>query len=96
MESHAPGSLVYHAFQLNTAAVQLPIGLEDNHSGVVDVVSGKAFHFSGVKGENVEEIPVPESMKVYVQMELAVRRCRFFERLRLSQQASFFVLSIES
>lgn len=50
--------------QLETAAVQLPIGLEDSHSGVVDVVCGKAFQFSGVKGENVEEIAVPESMKV--------------------------------
>eukprot|EP00903_Cladosiphon_okamuranus_P017647 g16252.t1 len=49
--------------KLNTAAVQLPIGLEDSHSGVVDVVSGKAFQFSGMKGENVEEIPVPDSMK---------------------------------
>lgn len=51
-------------FQLNTAAVQLPIGLEDNHSGVVDVVCGRAFGFSGVKGENVEEIAMPEDMKV--------------------------------
>ena len=50
--------------QLNTAAVQLPIGLEDSHSGVVDVVCGRAFGFSGVKGENVEEIAMPEGMKV--------------------------------
>lgn len=42
----------------------MPIGLEDSHSGVVDVVCGRAFQFSGVKGENVEEIAVPESMKV--------------------------------
>ncbi|CAM9285599.1 unnamed protein product [Ectocarpus sp. 6 AP-2014] len=49
--------------KLNTAAVQLPIGLEDGHSGVVDLVCGRAFQFSGVKGENVEEIAVPESMK---------------------------------
>lgn len=55
---------VHRSSQLNTAAVQLPIGLEDSHSGVVDVISGRAFHFSGVKGENVEEIDVPEDMKV--------------------------------
>ena len=30
------------------------------------MISGRAFEFSGVKGENVEEIPVPESMKVCV------------------------------
>lgn len=52
------------AAQLNTAAVQLPIGLEDSHSGVVDVVCGRAFRFSGVKGEDVEEIAVPDTMKV--------------------------------
>ncbi|CAN0378363.1 unnamed protein product [Pylaiella littoralis] len=49
--------------KLNTAAVQLPIGLEDSHSGLVDVITGRAFQFSGIKGENVEEIAVPESMK---------------------------------
>lgn len=58
------GSRFFHASQLNTAAVQLPIGLEDSHSGVVDVVSGRAFQFSGMKGETVEEIALPESMKV--------------------------------
>lgn len=33
---------------------------------MVDVISGRAFEFSGIKGENVEEMPVPESMKVCV------------------------------
>lgn len=40
------------------------MGLEDNHTGVVDVICGKAFHFSGKKGEVVEEVAVPENMKV--------------------------------
>lgn len=44
--------------------MQLPIGLEDNHEGVVDVICHKAFHFSGKKGEIVEEVAVPETMKV--------------------------------
>lgn len=44
--------------------MQLPIGLEDSHSGVVDVICGKAYQFSGKKGEIVEEITVPEAMKV--------------------------------
>lgn len=52
------------SMQLNTAALQLPIGLEDNHSGVVDVVRGRAFEFSGSRGEIVEETVVPTSMKV--------------------------------
>ncbi|CAN0035926.1 unnamed protein product [Scytosiphon promiscuus] len=53
--------------KLNTAAVQLPIGLEDSHSGVVDVVCGRAFLFSGVKGEDVEEIAVPDRMEEEVK-----------------------------
>lgn len=57
-------STVFRRYQLNTAAVQLPIGLEDSHSGIVDVICGKAYQFSGKKGEIVEEIAVPEAMKV--------------------------------
>ncbi|CAM9913280.1 unnamed protein product, partial [Discosporangium mesarthrocarpum] len=49
--------------KLNTAAVQLPIGLEGNHTGVVDVIRGVAYTFGGVKGEIVEEIPVPHDMQ---------------------------------
>lgn len=63
--------LNYRAYQLNTAAVQLPIGLEGSHSGVVDVVCGRAFQFSGVKGENVEEIAVPDDMKVRARTSLS-------------------------
>lgn len=70
-----PGSHLYHSSQLNTAAVQLPIGLEDSHSGVVDVVTGRAFQFSGMKGEDVEEIAVPESMKVCAWKRHVVSRC---------------------
>lgn len=81
-ESHALGSYVYNASQLNTAAVQLPIGLEDSHSGVVDVVCGRAFQFSGTKGENVEEIAVPESMKVCTRKELVAPDCLFDRALK--------------
>ncbi|CAM9422944.1 unnamed protein product, partial [Choristocarpus tenellus] len=49
--------------KLNTAAVQLPIGLENSHKGVVDIVTGQAFTFSGAKGEVVEQIPVPDDMQ---------------------------------
>lgn len=63
--------------KLNTAAVQLPIGLEDNHEGVVDVICHKAFHFSGKKGEIVEEVAVPETMKV----ETAAARATLVEMM---------------
>lgn len=43
----------------NAVAMQIPVGLENNFSGVVDLVSMKAFFFDGENGENVriEEIP---------------------------------------
>ncbi len=43
-------------------AIQLPIGAEDNLLGVVDLVTKKAYQFSGSFGVNIEEIPVPEDM----------------------------------
>ncbi|SCY81359.1 elongation factor G [Desulfoluna spongiiphila] len=43
----------------NAVAMQLPIGLEDNLQGVVDLVAMKAYYFDGDNGEEirVEEIP---------------------------------------
>lgn len=44
-------------------AIQLPIGAESNLSGVIDLLSQKAYQFTGMNGVNIEEIPVPEDMK---------------------------------
>ncbi|MGZ3724137.1 MAG: GTP-binding protein, partial [Bdellovibrionales bacterium] len=35
----------------NAVFMQIPIGLEDKHEGVIDLVKMKAFHFSGEHGE---------------------------------------------
>ena len=46
--------------KLNAAAVQIPIGLEGEHEGVVDLIEMKAIRFEGEKGENLvvsDEIP---------------------------------------
>ena len=43
-------------------AIQLPIGAESNLSGVIDLLSQKAYQFSGMNGVNIEEIPVPADM----------------------------------
>ena len=44
---------------LNSVLVQIPIGLSDEHAGVVDLVEMKAYYFDGEKGEDLrtEEIP---------------------------------------
>ncbi|MFA7087722.1 MAG: elongation factor G [Patescibacteria group bacterium] len=44
-------------------AIQLPIGAESDLSGVIDLLTKKAYKFSGHFGVDVEEIPVPEDMK---------------------------------
>jgi len=43
----------------NVVVMQLPIGLEASHEGVVDLVTMKAYYFDGPNGESirVEEIP---------------------------------------
>lgn len=49
--------------KLNACAVQIPIGLEDKHEGVVDLILNKSIKFDGEKGEQIVEGDVPESMK---------------------------------
>jgi elongation factor G len=48
--------------KLNAAPVALPIGLEADHAGVVDLVRRVALTFEGAAGETVVEGPVPSSM----------------------------------
>ena len=45
--------------RLNAAMVQVPIGLENQHEGVVDVVRMRALHFDGEDGEHMVESDVP-------------------------------------
>lgn len=47
-------------------AIQLPIGLENEFHGVVDLIQMKAFTFEGAHGEKITEIPVPEDMKAKI------------------------------
>lgn len=43
--------------RLLCAPVQLPIGLEDQHAGLIDLIKMKAFHFKGPNGEEITEVP---------------------------------------
>ncbi|MBM3296085.1 MAG: elongation factor G [Candidatus Aminicenantes bacterium] len=47
---------------LNAVLLQLPIGLEDDHRGVIDLVSMKALIFEGRDGETALEAPIPEHL----------------------------------
>lgn len=46
----------------NSVMMQLPIGLEDKHEGVIDLVAMKAYFFEGDSGERVAVKDIPEDM----------------------------------
>ena len=47
----------------NAIMVQLPIGLENDLEGVVDLVTMKAFYFDGENGENIREEEIPANLQ---------------------------------
>eukprot|EP00985_Skeletonema_marinoi_P014670 scaffold7473_cov141-Skeletonema_marinoi.AAC.10 len=53
--------------KLNASQVQIPIGLEDNHLGVVDLIKNKSYTFDGERGETIVEGEVPDDMKDMVE-----------------------------
>jgi len=44
----------------NAVLMQIPIGLEENFEGIIDLVTRKARYFAGPKGEQVIEKEIPE------------------------------------
>jgi elongation factor G len=68
----------------NAALMQIPIGLEDRHRGVVDLVAMKALYFDGPDGEiiRVEEIPADLAAEAkYRREELIDAVSMFSDRL---------------
>ncbi len=47
----------------NAVLMQLPIGLEVDHEGVVDLIEMKAIYFRGDNGETIEEGPIPAELQ---------------------------------
>ncbi len=48
--------------RLNAFMANIPIGLEDQHKGIVDLITMKAYQNEGEDGENIVEIPIPADM----------------------------------
>jgi elongation factor G len=46
----------------NAVMVQIPIGVEDLHDGIVDLVKMKAYKFLGEDGDDVKEIEIPADL----------------------------------
>lgn len=49
--------------KLNAVAMQVPIGLEDQMQGLVDLITMKAYSFHGEKGDEIKEGPIPADME---------------------------------
>ncbi|MBI2054464.1 MAG: elongation factor G [Candidatus Staskawiczbacteria bacterium] len=47
----------------NAVAMQIPMGLEEKFSGVIDLLKMKAIYFEGERGEKVTEKDIPEEFK---------------------------------
>ena len=47
----------------NAILMQIPIGLEEKHEGVVDLVTMKAVYFEGQKGEKLVSKDIPEELQ---------------------------------
>ncbi|MCK5696291.1 MAG: elongation factor G, partial [Desulfobacula sp.] len=52
----------------NSVMLQLPIGLEDKHEGIIDLVSMKANYFEGENGENVVIKDIPAELMDEAEM----------------------------
>lgn len=61
----------------NALPIQLPIGIESQFEGVIDLIRSKAFRFEGDKGEKVTEMPIPDNML----SEVKKRRHELIERV---------------
>ena len=62
---------VREKLRTNCAAVQIPMGVEDEHAGVVDIIRRVALQFHGPRGETVEEGPVPPAFTALMEEKRA-------------------------
>ena len=52
---------------VNAKPIEWPIGAGDEFSGVIDLLTRKAYHFDGKQEENATEIEIPEELKDLVE-----------------------------
>ncbi|KAK7208346.1 P-loop containing nucleoside triphosphate hydrolase protein [Myxozyma melibiosi] len=63
---------VQKKLKMPAAALQVPIGMEDNLEGVVDIIEMRALYNEGSRGEVITEKPIPENLKDLVEEKRAV------------------------
>lgn len=47
----------------NAVRVQIPIGEDDAHEGVIDLIKMKGYFFEGTMGNEIKEVDIPENLK---------------------------------
>jgi elongation factor G len=75
----------------NAVLLQLPIGLEADFAGVVDLIRMKALHFHGDNGEQVVEGPIPAELEAVA----AERRAELIDAASLYSDAVTEELLVE-
>ncbi|WP_253301308.1 elongation factor G [Spiroplasma endosymbiont of Phyllotreta cruciferae] len=58
---------IHDRLQANAHPVQIPIGAEDQFSGIIDIIERKAYHYDGAANEDAQEIPIPDDLKYLVE-----------------------------
>ena len=71
-------SSIRSELRLPAAAMQIPIGLEENHSGVIDLITMEAIYFEGEKGDDVVRKEIPDES---LRSEAEIRRAELVEQL---------------
>ena len=56
---------IYERLTPNAVPVTIPIGHEQEHEGVIDLLRMKAVYFRGDHGENIETVEIPAELKEY-------------------------------
>ncbi len=55
------------AFGQHVVATEIPIGVEHEVSGVIDLVDMKAYSYDGAGRDNCKEIPIPEALQAQAE-----------------------------
>lgn len=58
---------IHNRLTKNAVPVTIPIGLEENFKGVIDLITMKAVYFEGDKGEIVKYEEIPSDLKNYAE-----------------------------
>ena len=81
---------IHNRLTKNAVPVTIPIGLEENFKGVIDLISMKAVYFEGEKGEMVKYEEIPNELKNYAE------EYRTFMLEKLAESDEEFMMVVNS